>query len=214
MVLLDADGQHRVEDVPELVRPILDNSADITVGNRFADDRTQVPPLRKAAQHGLTWLSNKGSGIELSDSQCGMRAFSRTAIKSLLLQSTSMAAASEMQFLASDAQLRVREVPIEVRYFGDRKRSTGRAGPGRPERHHRADLATPTFALLRCAWSDVVAGRHLLRPRRCPFAQYRILLVGQLLVSVAVAIIGTLSLFTAVVLNALGGIRAELRSHR
>src|SRR5919198_1338492 len=36
---------------------------------------------------------------------------------------TGLAAASEMQFLASDAQLRVCEVPIEIRYFGEVKRN-------------------------------------------------------------------------------------------
>ena len=89
----------------------------MAVGSRFADDRTQVPRMRKVAQHGLTWLSNVGSGVKLTDSQSGMRAFGPRALASILLSSTSMAAASEMQFLASDAQLRVCEVPIEIRYF-------------------------------------------------------------------------------------------------
>src|SRR5438270_4079936 len=123
VVLMDADGQHRVEDVRDVVAPILEDEADVVVGSRFADSRTQVPPIRRLAQHGLTWLSNVGSGVKLTDSQSGMRAFSPRAISALLLKSTSMAAASEMQFLASDANLRVREVPIEVRYFGEVKRN-------------------------------------------------------------------------------------------
>src|SRR5690348_13550376 len=36
VVLMDADGQHRVEDVVELVRPILEDEADVAVGSRFA----------------------------------------------------------------------------------------------------------------------------------------------------------------------------------
>ena len=46
------------------------------------------------------------------------------------------------------------------------------------------------------------------------FSNVRILLVGQLIVAVALGIIGTLSLFTAIMLNALQGIRSELRSRR
>src|SRR5438270_862814 len=123
VVLMDADGQHRVEDVVDLVRPILEDEADVAVGSRFADGRTHVPRMRRVAQHGLTWLTNVGSGVKLTDSQSGMRAFGPRALEALLLSSSSMAAASEMQFLAGDAQLRVCEVPIEIRYFGDIKRS-------------------------------------------------------------------------------------------
>jgi len=144
-----------------------------------------------------------------------MRAFSRTAIKSLLLRSTSMAAASEMQFLASDAQLRVHEVPIEVRYFGDRKRSP--VGQGLDVLNGIIGLTSQRRPLLFFGVPGLVLvliGLYFGVDVAQTFAQYRVLLVGQLLVSVAVAIIGTLSLFTAVVLNAVGGIRAELRSHR
>jgi hypothetical protein len=106
-----------------------------------------------------------------------MRAFGPRALEALTLSSTSMSAASEMQFLAGDAQLRVCEVPIEIRYFGDTKRS---------------------LAL------EVVQ----------TFDRTHILLVGQLIFAVAFVIVGVLSLFTAIVLNALQGLRQELRSRR
>src|SRR5262249_9141566 len=104
-------------------RPILADQADVSVGSRFVDERSRVPRMRRVAQHGLTWLSNVGSGVKLTDSQSGMRAFGPRALDALVLSSSSMSAASEMQFLAGDAQLRVCEVPIEIRYFGEAKRS-------------------------------------------------------------------------------------------
>jgi glycosyltransferase involved in cell wall biosynthesis len=215
VILMDADGQHRVEDVLDLLRPILDDEADVAVGSRFADSRTQVPRLRRVAQHGLTWLSNVGSGIKLSDSQSGMRAFSPRAVGALLLQSTSMAAASEMQFLASDAKLRVCEVPIQVRYFGDVKRNP--LGHGLDvlngiivlisRRRPLLFFGVPGLLLVMVALSlgfDVVQ----------TFARVHVLLVGELIVGVALGIVGTLSLFTAIVLNALHGLAIELRSRR
>ena len=45
------------------------------------------------------------------------------------------------------------------------------------------------------------------------FDRTRILLVGQLIFSVAFTIVGTLSLFTAIVLNALQGLRSDVRTH-
>jgi hypothetical protein len=41
-----------------------------------------------------------------------------------------------------------------------------------------------------------------------------ILLVGELIFGVAFAIVGTLSMFTAVILNALQGLRGDFRSQR
>lgn len=215
VILLDADGQHRVEDVPNVVRPVLDGTADVAVGSRFADDRTQVPQMRRIAQHGLTWLSNMGSGIKLSDSQSGMRAFGPRALRALLLRSTSMAAASEMQFLASDAQLTVCEVPIEVRYFDEVKRNP--IGHGLDvlngilqlvsQRRPLMFFGVPGLLILALGvWFgiDVVQ----------TFDRVRVLLVGQLIIAVSFAIMGTLSLFTAVVLNALQSVRTELRSRR
>jgi glycosyltransferase involved in cell wall biosynthesis len=212
VVLLDADGQHRIEDVAVLLEPIADGSADVVVGSRFVDGRTRVPTVRRFAQHGLTLLTNAGSGVALTDSQSGMRAFGPRAMRAMLLRSTSMAAASEMQFLASDADLRIREVPIEIRYFAEVKRSA---------LAHGLDVLTGILQLisqrrplmffgvpgLLLVLISILFGLDVL----FTFDRVRVLLVGQLIVSVALFIVGVLSLFTAIMLNALQGLRHELR---
>jgi glycosyltransferase involved in cell wall biosynthesis len=215
VVLMDADGQHRFEDVRDLVRPILDDDADVAVGSRFADGRTRVPRMRRVAQHGLTWLSNVASGVKLTDSQSGMRAFGPRALNALLLSSASMAAASEMQFLAGDAQLRVCEVPIEIRYFGEVKRNA--VGHGLDvlngiirlisQRRPLLFFGVPGLLLL-------VIGVWLGLDVVQTFDRVRVLLVGQLIIGVALSIVGTLSMFTAVILNALQGLRGDFRSQR
>jgi hypothetical protein len=217
VVLMDADGQHRVEDVADLVEPILTDEADVVVGSRFVDHRTRVPPVRRLAQHGLTWLSNVGSGVKLTDSQSGMRAFSQHAVDALLLKSTStsMAAASEMQFLASDAQLRVCEVPIQVRYFGEVKRNP--VGHGLDVLHGILLLVSERRPLLFFGLPGlilVILGAGLGLDVVLTFDRVRVLLVGQLIVGVAFGLLGTLSLFTAIMLNALQDVVAEMRSRR
>jgi hypothetical protein len=215
VVLMDADGQHRFEDVRDLVQPILADDADVAVGSRFVDGRTSVPRMRRVAQHGLTWLSNFGSGIKLTDSQSGMRAFGPRAIRALLLQSTSMAAASEMQFLASDAQLRVCEVPIEIRYFGEVKRNP--VGHGLDVLNGLIRLVSQRRPLLFFGLPGLlllIVGTGLSLDVVQTFGSARVLLVGQLIFAVASVIVATLSLFTAVVLNALQGIRSDIRSQR
>ena len=215
VVLMDADGQHRVEDVVDLVRPILEDEADVAVGSRFADGRTHVPRMRRVAQHGLTWLTNVGSGVKLTDSQSGMRAFGPRALQALLLSSSSMAAASEMQFLAGDAQLRVCEVPIEIRYFGDVKRSA--VGQGLDVLNGIIRLVSLRRPLLFFGVPGVmvlILGVWLALDAVQTFDRTHILLVGQSIFAVAFAILSTLSLFTAVILNPLQGLRTEIRSHR
>jgi glycosyltransferase involved in cell wall biosynthesis len=213
VVLMDADGQHRVEDLRAVVRPILDDEADVTVGSRFADKRTRVPHVRRLAQHGLTWLSNVGSGVKLTDSQSGMRAFSPRAVEALLLTSTSMSAASEMQFLASDAQLRVCEVPIEVRYFGDAKRNP--VGHGLDVLNGILRLISERRPLVFFGLTVlvlVVGGAALVLDVAFTFDRAHVLLVGELIVGVALGLGGTLALFTAIMLNALQDVVTELRS--
>jgi hypothetical protein len=215
VVLMDADGQHRVEDVRDLLRPILADEADVAVGSRFADDRSHVPPVRRVAQHGLTWLTNVGSGVKLTDSQSGMRAFGPRALEALVLTSTSMSAASEMQFLAGDAQLRVCEVPIEIRYFDDAKRSPLTHGLDVlngiirlvSQRHPLLFFGLPGLLA-------VIVGVYLALDTVLTFDRTHTLLVGELIFAVGFGIAGMLSLFTAVVLNALLGLRGDLRASR
>jgi len=49
IVQLDADGQHNPEEIPRLLAPLLDNSADVVVGSRFLDGDDQTMPAIKRA---------------------------------------------------------------------------------------------------------------------------------------------------------------------
>jgi hypothetical protein len=212
---MDADGQHRVEDVCDLLQPILEGEADVAVGSRFVDRRSRVPPVRRVAQNGLTWLSNVGSGVKLTDSQSGMRAFGPRALDALALSSSSMSAASEMQFLAGDAQLRVCEVPIEIRYFGDAKRSPLAQGVDVLNGIIRlVSLRHPLLFFGVPGLVAVVLGVYLALDTVLTFERTHTLLVGQLIFAVGFGLAGMLGLVTAVVLNALRGLRNELRSNR
>ena len=37
LVVLDSDGQHDTNDIPRLLEPIMDGSADFTIGSRFVE---------------------------------------------------------------------------------------------------------------------------------------------------------------------------------
>ncbi|TEB11063.1 glycosyltransferase family 2 protein [Pelotomaculum propionicicum] len=123
LVLIDGDGQHDPHDIPRLVKVISDG-ADMVVGSRYlGNNQKSIPFYRMIGQNILTYCSNLGSGIYLTDSQNGFRAFSKRAIKVLSFNMSGFSVESEMQFRAKENKLIVREVPIKVDYSSEVKRS-------------------------------------------------------------------------------------------
>jgi glycosyltransferase involved in cell wall biosynthesis len=123
LVLLDGDGQHNPADIPRLLRLVVDGEADMVVGSRFMEVKSDAPGYRVWGQRVLTFLTNLGSRAVLTDSQSGFRAFSAKAIDVLAFAEEGLSVESEMQFLAKDANLRLAEVPINVAYHDRAKRS-------------------------------------------------------------------------------------------
>ncbi|MDX2162255.1 MAG: glycosyltransferase family 2 protein [bacterium] len=128
VVTLDGDWQHMPEQIAQVAAPILGGQADIVVGSRYLDDTSDVPPARVIGHWGFTALTNLLSGVRLTDSQSGYRAFSPRAVQELSFSSRSFSVESEMQFLARDHQFKVVEVPIIIRYADKPKRSVVRHG--------------------------------------------------------------------------------------
>ena len=123
VVCLDADAQHEPSEIPNVVRPVLAGTADVVVGSRFLETKSDIPAWRQVGQYTLTALTNGMSGTALTDSQSGFRAFSPTAASALRFGSRGLSVESEMQFLFDPAGLRVVEVPISVRYLDGNKRN-------------------------------------------------------------------------------------------
>lgn len=123
IVCLDGDAQHEPADIPRLIAPILDKQADVVIGSRFLDVKSAIPKWRQVGQRTLTIVTNTLSGVRVTDSQSGYRAFSPAAIAMLNFRTSGLSLESEMQFLLKSAQLRVIEVPISVAYQDGNKRN-------------------------------------------------------------------------------------------
>ena len=124
-VILDGDAQHDPAEIQEVARPILEGAADVVIGSRFLtpDRRQSIPWWRQVGQVALTVATNSASGVRLTDSQTGYRAFSFEALQQLRFHSKGLSVESEMQFLLRDSSLRLKEVPIHVRYLDGNKRN-------------------------------------------------------------------------------------------
>ena len=119
LITLDADGQHRVEDVKSVLEPIISNSADIVIGSRFLDKNQNIPSYRRAGIKAITRLANTSLENKITDSQSGFRAYNRRVLDELNLSDYGMGVSSEILIKASKKGFRIREVPIIVNYDGD-----------------------------------------------------------------------------------------------
>src|SRR5271157_3920087 len=117
LVLIDGDGQHNPDEIPSLLIPIIQGEADIVNGSRFVNGNGHnVPKYRRVGQEVLTAATNAGSKTHITDTQNGFRAFSKKTFNSFSFQENGMAIESEMLMDAAQANLRIKEVPIDVRY--------------------------------------------------------------------------------------------------
>jgi glycosyltransferase involved in cell wall biosynthesis len=123
VVTLDADGQHVPEEIEAVVSPVLRGASDIVVGSRYLEPTSDVPSLRVWGHRFFNALTRGVSGLDVTDSQSGFRAFSPQALESLSFSSNSFSVESEMQLLAREHHLAVSEVSITIHYLDAPKRS-------------------------------------------------------------------------------------------
>ncbi|MCQ2532324.1 MAG: glycosyltransferase family 2 protein [Saccharofermentans sp.] len=79
IVNTDADNQYKGEDIPKLVKPILDGVADEVIGERPIDETEHFSKKKKMFQHLGSWVVRKASKTDIPDAPSGFRAFSREA---------------------------------------------------------------------------------------------------------------------------------------
>jgi len=72
-------NQYNGDDIEKLVRPILDEKADIVIGERPIDNTAHFSPLKKKLQHFGSWTVRVASKSDIPDAPSGFRAYSREA---------------------------------------------------------------------------------------------------------------------------------------
>lgn len=123
VVLIDGDGQHRADEIPQVLGPILRGEADVVVGSRYLQPHGHVPRHRVLGHRALNWLTNAASGVYLSDTQNGFRALSSRALEAFRFSSQGFSVESEMQFLIYEHRLRCVETPVTTLYADRPKRN-------------------------------------------------------------------------------------------
>ena len=120
LVTIDADGQHRIEDIKKVVEPIEKGEADLIIGSRFlGTTQKQIPEYRKIGIKLITKVTNSSLKNKITDSQSGFRAYSKNVVSKLNVSDIGMGISTEILIKSSAHGFRIAEVPITVLYDGD-----------------------------------------------------------------------------------------------
>jgi glycosyltransferase involved in cell wall biosynthesis len=116
IVMMDADLTYDPKDIPKLVAPILEDEADLVVGNRFARlQKGAMPFVNKIGNRVLSLVAKLALRLDIFDTQSGMRAFKSELLDSMNLVAVGMPLAIEMLAEARSSDARICEVPITYR---------------------------------------------------------------------------------------------------
>jgi glycosyltransferase involved in cell wall biosynthesis len=145
LVMGDCDDTYEFGDLNDLIQP-LQEGYDLSVGNRHAGG---IAPGAMTWSHryigtpAISALLKVFTGLKVGDSQCGLRAFTRTTLDRLELKTDGMELASEMILKAARRGLKVADVPVPYgERLGEAKLNTMRDG----WRHMRfLLLASPNY---------------------------------------------------------------------
>lgn len=120
LVTFDSDGQHRISDIVNIIKPIKEELADIVIGSRFiGDEKSDMPKYRKLGIKVITNLVNSQTGKKITDSQSGFRAYSKNVFSQINLSESGMGVSTEILIKANQKKLRIIEIPIKILYEGE-----------------------------------------------------------------------------------------------
>ena len=207
LVLIDADAQHNPQEIPRLVNSIR-AGFDLAIGSRQAQSQ-KTPRYRLAGQKVLLSATKFLSGARLTDSECGFRALSRKAISEMSLNEKGFAIETEMIAQAAERGLKISEVPISNIYTKDGStlnpmvHGFGVLGRIIVLVSERRPLFFFGLAGVILAIVGLYIGVRVLEIS----SRGEGLAIGTALIAAILIIIGLLSIFTAIMLNALKRLR-------
>ena len=115
IVTLDSDGSHSPEEIPLVLRDIMENKVDFVIGSRFLNtgvNNAKIPNVNRIGNRMFNNLIRLFTGVKISDSQSGFRAIRSSVIKKMRLNSRGYEVESEMLVKALKMGVRVAEIPV------------------------------------------------------------------------------------------------------
>ncbi len=117
VVTFDADGQMSPQDIGTLVDKVVKENFDAALGSRFLTGTPEgITKLKKKLLKLATIITRLTTGLNLTDTHNGIRAFKAQAMKKVTITQNQMAHASEILSKIAHNKLTYCEVPVTIRY--------------------------------------------------------------------------------------------------
>lgn len=114
-VSIDADGQHSPKDLMNVIKKLVDDDYDLVIGSRLLNTKG-MPAHRILGNKLLNIVTRILFGVAVTDSQSGLKAFSRKSIEQIEIRSNGFEFCSEIVWRAKQNNLKITEIPIEAIY--------------------------------------------------------------------------------------------------
>jgi len=117
VITFDADGQMDPQSIPELIRPIREKGFEAALGSRFLGVKAEkMPLLKKVTLNLATIFTRVTTGLKITDTHNGFRAFVADAAARIRIKQNRMAHASEILSEIARNQIKYIEVPVKIIY--------------------------------------------------------------------------------------------------
>ena len=117
LVTFDSDGQHKISDIENVIKPIQNKEANIVIGSRFLGNvEGTLPTYRKLGIKAITNLVNSNTGNKITDSQSGFRGYDKKTLEKIIPSDSGMGVSTEILIKANKHNFKVIEIPITILY--------------------------------------------------------------------------------------------------
>ena len=112
---MDADGQHDPKDVLRGIDEMIKSHSDLLIGSRLIDS-SGMSKVKVLGNRGLSLITYFLFGSNVTDSQSGLRIYSKHALKNLRWKTSGYEFCSEMLWRAKQQNMKIDEYPIKAIY--------------------------------------------------------------------------------------------------
>lgn len=116
IVTFDADDQFVAEEISQVIAPILRGEARAVLGSRFLKKDNLTPWDKKIVLKIATFITRLYTGLNITDTHNGFRAFSKIAAEAIKIRQDGMAHGSEILEQIKKHKLKFIEAPVTVKY--------------------------------------------------------------------------------------------------
>ena len=121
VIIMDGDGQHDVEDIPQFINEFERSKPGIVQGNRM-ENHKGMPFVRLMTNWFMSWILSCVCKQRIPDSQCGFRLISSEVLKEIHLQCENFEIDSEILIQSSRKGFKITSVPVKTIYQDEKSK--------------------------------------------------------------------------------------------